>query len=193
MYFNWKTAFFFLNYLRIKKVSRENFFYYTCQTFYIKHRPFLSRQHYSQLPATGNSTLRSQIRHGSNYSKQQRLRIWPGKSTEQFAMENFWDAKKLLNRYYLILSASSIFLYINYSRYRNMHCICALLGHYIKFLLIAIFCPEIYCLSTHCSCTSFFFSRVVLLGSIEVDQKLLFWTCVDSYHLLLAPFSRSML
>ena len=93
MYFNWKTAFFFLNYLRIKKVSRENFFYYTCQTFYIKHRPFLSRQHYSQLPATGNSTLRSQIRHGSNYSKQQRLRIWPGKSTA-ICYENFWDAKK---------------------------------------------------------------------------------------------------
>ena len=164
--------------------------YTTSQKFYIKRsRPFLSRQHtLSTLPAT-----QLRIRHGSNYSKQQRLRIWPGKSTEQFAMENFWDAKKLLNRYYLILSASSIFLYINYSRYRNMHCICALLGHYIKFLLIAIFCPEIYCLSTHCSCTSFFFSRVVLLGSIEVDQKLLFWTCVDPYHLLLAPFSCSML
>ena len=43
-------------------------------------------------------TPTTQIRHGSNYSKQQRLRIWPGKSTEQFAMENFWDAKKLLNR-----------------------------------------------------------------------------------------------
>ena len=133
-------------------------------------------------------TPTTQIRHGSNYSKQQRLRIWPGKSTEQFAMENFWDAKKLLNRY-IPHSLPVVFFHISITIDIEI-CI----GHYIKFLLIAIFCllkyiaylPIVHVLLL-------FFSRVVLLGSIEVDQKLLFWTCLDSYHLLLAPFSSSML
>ena len=129
-------------------------------------------------------------------------RITVNSNAYEFDLENLqsnllWKIFEMQRSFWIgttSFSASSIFPYINYNRYRNMHCIS-----------ICSSWP-LYQIPTNCNFLSwnilpiyplfmyfFFFSRVVLLGSIEVDQKLLFWTCLDSYHLLLAPFSSSML